>query len=175
MFLNKYSINVTGITLTKGYSLFFFTLTKTLYNYDFWSNFNISSLQLTPAPVYSLSFQPNWKAAPANTTAACIRMEKTFARAANTSAPVSMGRWAACPFAPLIFLWHHHPVPHLDWSKSPASAASAWTVTASPPSYRQCLDGCSRLRICSLTCTPTRNPDQSRTPTSPKTPWATSS
>lgn len=135
---------------------------------------------LLPSP------QRKQRAAHVNTMDGFIKMVRISVLVASTSAPASMERWAACPFAPAICPWHPLPVLFRSWSRCQASAASASTATREPPSCPQCTTD-PNLQLTSLTPsfptrpTPTqsliRNLTGSCTPTNPKrrrTPWATS-
>lgn len=130
--------------------------------------------------------QPRQKAARANTTGGFIKTAKISAPVASTSAPASMERWAACPFAPATCPWRPRPVPLRSWSKCRASAASASTATREPPFSPRCTAD-PNLQLTRLTPSfPTRptltrslipNLTGSCTLTNPKrrrTPWATS-
>lgn len=121
-----------------------------------------------------------------NTTGGFIKTVRISGLVASTSAPASMERWAACPFAQAMCPWLPLPVPPLSWSRCQASAASASTATREPPSSPR-RTGDPNLQSTRLTPSfhirPTltqnliRNLIGSCTLTNPKrrrTPWATS-
>lgn len=121
-----------------------------------------------------------------NTTGGFIKMERISAPAASTSAPALMGRWAACPFAPVMCPWHPPPVLPHSWSRCQANAASPSTATREP-AWRPSCPGVPNLRFTHLTPSfhtqpiltrsHIQNPTGSCTPTNPRKrrkPWATS-